>query len=211
MNKGFTKAVSLDLQSIAEDGTFKGYAAIFGNVDLGGDVIIAGAFKEWLSSANGDYPSVCWQHDFRNPIGVTTAMYEDEKGLYVEGKLSDTQQARDARILAKDGAIKGLSIGYFIKDHEYNTDGIKVLKSLQVYEYSFVTMPMNPLAILTSVKDLNGVKTVRDCEAYLRDELGFTHAQAKRFISVCKGVRDDEPDDTQMAALAAKLKSLAQV
>ncbi len=36
--------VALETKADASTGEFEGYGAIFGNVDLGGDVIIKGAF-----------------------------------------------------------------------------------------------------------------------------------------------------------------------
>ena len=67
-----------------------------------------------------------------NPIGITTKMYEDDYGLYVEGLLTlGVKQADDARLLSKSGAVKGLSIGYRIHDREYNNEGIRLLKKLR--------------------------------------------------------------------------------
>jgi phage head maturation protease len=50
----YTKALSLvDSQyKNSADGVFSGYAATTGNVDLGNDIIIAGAFSDWLKSAD---------------------------------------------------------------------------------------------------------------------------------------------------------------
>jgi phage head maturation protease len=38
----------------ADAGSFTGYASIFGNVDLGGDVVLPGAFKEFETNAAGE-------------------------------------------------------------------------------------------------------------------------------------------------------------
>ena len=85
MNKSFTLPVQI--KAVGDDGTFSGYAATFGNIDKGDDIIVKGAFAEYLASIGTNYPSVCWQHETDEPIGVTTLMREDEIGLYVEGKL----------------------------------------------------------------------------------------------------------------------------
>ena len=42
------KRVELELDTVAGDGRFSGYASIFGAVDLGRDVIEPGAFAECL-------------------------------------------------------------------------------------------------------------------------------------------------------------------
>ena len=124
MNLKFTKPI--EIKSIDEKGSFTGYAATFGNIDLGDDVIIKGAFSEWLSSIGDDLPSVCWQHQMHNPIGITTKMYEDDYGLYVEGLLTlGVKQADDARLLSKSGAVKGLSIGYRMPSLLYSLSCIR--------------------------------------------------------------------------------------
>ena len=47
------KAMALvdDNFNAESDGLFKGYAAATGNVDLGGDIILKGAFNEWLQTS----------------------------------------------------------------------------------------------------------------------------------------------------------------
>ena len=85
MNKSFTLPV--EIKAVGDDGTFSGYAATFGNIDKGDDIIVKGAFADYLMSIGSNLPAVCWQHETDKPIGTTTLMREDEIGLYVEGKL----------------------------------------------------------------------------------------------------------------------------
>jgi len=215
MNRGYTKAIALDVKAIGEDGSFEGYAAKFGNIDLGGDIIVKGAFTDWLAdikATKSKLPPVLWQHDMSSPIGKTLEIYEDDNGLYVKGQLSTTQLAMDARTLAKDEVLQGMSIGYWIKDYARDQEsGAYLLKTLKPFEYSFVTLPMNTEAVFTSIKSLEALEsleTVRDCETYLRDVGGMSSKQAKRFISIIKNGRDDQDDKDQ--ELASKLKQLAQ-
>lgn len=206
MNKAFTSPI--ELKSIGEDGAFTGYAATFGNVDKGDDLIIKGAFSEYLSEIGGNYPPVCWQHDMRSPIGITTMMREDDYGLYVEGKLLlEVQQAKEARILAIAKAIKGLSIGYITREREYNNEGIRILKKLGLYEYSFVTVPMNDQAQFTSVKTAD-LGSLRDCETYLREVCGLSRSEAKTFIARVRDAREADHENTD--ELMASLKTLQQ-
>lgn len=212
MKRGFTKALTLDVKAVGDDGYFEGYAAKFGNIDLGGDIIVKGAFADWLAelkASNGKLPPVLWQHDMDKPIGKTLEIYEDDNGLYVKGQLSTTQLAMDARTLAKDGVLQGMSIGYWVKDYTRDQEsGVYLLKKLKCYEYSFVTLPMNPEAEFTDIKSIDALETVRDCETYLRDVGSMSSKQAKRFISIIKNGRDDQDDKDQ--ELASKLKQLAQ-
>lgn len=138
-----------------EDGqnfSFKGYASTFGNVDLGGDVVMPGAFGESLKKR---MPKMLYQHDYREPIGVFTMCREDEKGLYVEGILpKDNSRSRDVASLIRCKAIDSMSIGYRINntdDFEVR-DGIRYLKNIDLWEASWVTFPMNPEAKVTDMK-----------------------------------------------------------
>lgn len=144
------RGFKFDVKSIDEQGIFEGYAAVFGNEDLGGDIIEPGAFKKTLQE-NPRMP-ILWQHDPREPIGVTLEAYEDTHGLRVRGQLNlETSRGREAYALLKQGALKGLSIGYdAIK--EVWEGARRRLKEIRLWEWSLVTFPMNPLAQVTAVK-----------------------------------------------------------
>jgi len=95
-----------------ESGEFSGYAAVFGNVDSGRDVIERGAFSKTIRE-DFDRIKILSQHnDCDLPIGKPLELREDEKGLYIRGKISDTQRGRDIKTLLKDGVLNELSIGY---------------------------------------------------------------------------------------------------
>ena len=206
MRLHYTKAMALvdDNFNAESDGLFKGYAAATGNVDLGGDIILKGAFNEWLQTSDTSRVRVLWQHDWDKPIGKTLSMYEDDKGLAVEGELLlDIQKAQEARTLVKNNAIDGLSIGYMIDDFAYENN-VRIIKKLSVFEFSFVTFAMNPNAIVNDMKSAK-LDTVRDCEHYLRDVCKLSRSEAKTLISRIKQSRDDEPNYDEIAASLLKL------
>jgi hypothetical protein len=121
----------------------------YGNRDLGGDIIQAGAFTKSLTE-KPQIP-VLWQHDQHEPIGVGT-LTDTEQGLAIKGKLVlESEVARKAYALMKAGALKGLSIGYSIVQAAA-ANGARLLKELKLAEVSVVTFPMNPAAMVTSVK-----------------------------------------------------------
>ena len=45
------KFAPVDLKSVEADGSFSGYASVFGEVDLGQDLVMPGAFRESLAFA----------------------------------------------------------------------------------------------------------------------------------------------------------------
>ncbi|WP_370930989.1 phage major capsid protein [Bartonella sp. DGB1] len=149
-----TKAIKLEVKELAETGEFSGYASVFGVVDHSNDVVVKGAFKKSLDKhkSKGTNVAMLWQHKRDSPIGVWQEVKEDDKGLFVKGKLvTGTTQGRETYELLKAGALSGLSIGYFVKDYEY-IGGAKHLKEIELQEISPVTLPCNELARVEHVK-----------------------------------------------------------
>lgn len=156
------KSFRLDLKEggVDEQGRFEGYAAVFGNLDLNGDVIEPGALTKTLEETGGELP-ILYQHNPYEVIGLGK-FDQDKKGMPVRGQLNmDVQRARETRSLVQQRAIKGLSIGYrAVKaDREPNPHGgplrtIRRLKEIRLFEFSPVTFPANPLAGVDSIKSL---------------------------------------------------------
>ena len=62
-------------------GTFEGYGSVFGNKDLGNDVIEAGAFTKSLKRRKPQNVKLLYQHKSDMPIGVFDEIKEDSHGL----------------------------------------------------------------------------------------------------------------------------------
>lgn len=136
----------------------EGYAAVFGNRDSYGDVIVKGAFARTLRERPD--VKVLWQHDPRQPIGKQLDAFEDDFGLRAQGELSNTGLVRDEAVpLLLDGVVTGLSIGYDVVEEEYD-ENLRTwfLKDIDLYEWSPVTFPANELASIVTVKELDGRK-----------------------------------------------------
>lgn len=132
--------------SLVSDGTrIEGYASLFGLTDQGGDVVVKGAYAASLKrlDARGDRVRMLWQHDPARPIGVWDEIREDDKGLWVKGRLlPEIAQAREAAALIAAGAIDGLSIGYRTISAERDGKGRRLLSEVELWEVSLVTFPM---------------------------------------------------------------------
>jgi uncharacterized protein len=130
------------------DGTaIEGYASLFGKVDQGGDIVRPGAYLASLKrlSDAGRRVKMLWQHDPTRPIGIWDVVRDDDRGLYVKGRiLPDIAQGREAAALVAAGAIDGLSIGYRTVTSERDGKGRRVLSVLDLWEVSLVTFPMLP-------------------------------------------------------------------
>jgi hypothetical protein len=146
-------AFALELKSISEDGRFGGYASVFDLVDNQRDIMRQGAFRTSLKLRK--YPvQLLWQHQWEQPIGAITQVFEDQHGLFVEGRLLlEVAQAKEAHALLKAGVIRGLSIGYTVKRARRDADtGVRELLEVELWEVSLVTMPANEAAQVTVVK-----------------------------------------------------------
>lgn len=168
-----------EFKALGDAGSFSGYAAVFGNVDLGGDVIERGAFKEFAKNKDGKV-TVLWQHGSRDPIGVAS-VDQDEKGLRFDGQLVlEDPTARKALAHMKAGSVNGMSIGFDVLDGGAETmnSGVRKITAAKLWEISPVTWGMNPLAGIDSVKSAAQIKNIREYEEFLR-EAGFPRAAAK--------------------------------
>ena len=134
---------------LSEGQVIEGYASLFGLTDQGGDAVLPGAFRASLEklAAKGDKVRMLWQHDPTRPIGVWDEIREDEKGLWVKGRLlPEVAQAREAAALIQAGAIDGLSIGYRTIRASEGSKGQRMLAEVELWEVSLVTFPMLPEA-----------------------------------------------------------------
>jgi HK97 family phage prohead protease len=147
-----TKDFKFFMKAVADTGSFEGMAAVYGNVDLGGDVIEPGAFTRTIKNSGGKVP-LLWQHDQREPIGMGV-LRDSKEGLMIQGKLvMESDVAQKALGLMKADVLTGLSIGYDTVVSEYDkAKDVRKLKELKLYEVSLVTFPMNPRAQVSSVK-----------------------------------------------------------
>lgn len=159
--------------AVAPDGSFEGYAALFGRVDLGRDLILPGAFSRSLAERGAGGVRMLFQHDPAEPIGVWTQIREDAKGLLVRGRLTpEVARAREVLALMRAGALDGLSIGF--RAVEGRTDPrsrVRRLSRIDLWEVSVVTFPMQPDARIGAVKRADLVRAIRDGARRLRPRI----------------------------------------
>lgn len=146
---------SLDLKSLNRDGSFSGYASVFGEVDLGKDQVERGAFRKSLAERGAADVRMLFQHDPSEPIGAWKTIREDNRGLYVEGVLSDgVARAREVHQLLKNSALDGLSIGFrTVRARTDAKSGVRRILEADLWEISVVTFPMLPSARVQNVKN----------------------------------------------------------
>lgn len=159
-------AIPLELKTLSDDGRFAGYASVFGVTDSQRDVVMRGAFVGSIAGRIGEI-KLLWQHQLAEPIGYFTTMFEDSRGLYVEGQLLlEVARAQEAHVLMKQGVVRGLSIGYAPIRYTRDPDsGVRRLHEVALYEVSLVTLPANEHSQITLVKgQANLPETPQDWE-----------------------------------------------
>lgn len=182
--------IPLKLKSVSDNGEFEGYGSVFGVKDSYDDVVLPGAFSKSLDAwrEKKSLPAMLWQHQMDEPIGIYTEMKEDDVGLYVKGRLliDDDPLAKRAHAHMKAGSLTGLSIGYILKEWEYDrTKEVFLLKEIDLWEVSPVTFPSNDEARISDVKSAvaRGETPSQKCiERVLRD-VGLSRTQAKAFMA----------------------------
>lgn len=150
------KAFSFELESADESTSeFSGYAAVFGNRDSGNDIIERGAFAKTIVEDFHRIKILALHNDCWLPVGKPIELREDDRGLFIRGKISDTTMGRDIRTLLKDGVLSELSIGYDAIEFDYDSkQDTRHLKEIKLWEVSIVTWAMNDQARIEEVKSL---------------------------------------------------------
>ena len=90
----------------------EGLASTFGNIDLGNDIIAAGAFDETLKNRR---PKFLHQHRMAESLGVIDEAEETKKGLFIKARMrKDLDLAVQTFSRLKIGAIDSFSIGFSV-------------------------------------------------------------------------------------------------
>ncbi|HEX3640192.1 MAG TPA: HK97 family phage prohead protease [Ktedonobacteraceae bacterium] len=226
-NIGYDAYPDIDLQwkVIDEDqGIIKGYLSVFNNVDGQKDRVRPGAFKKTISeglqrkSNKGKkflWP-LLWYHEPDKPIGGFIDATEDKVGLLVTAQVDITTNAQGIPLnpLAmsvfsglKMGYNTELSIGYKAIQKSYDSEGIRDLTEIQLFEGSVITelFASNDLAQITQVKSNDNEEKDFDsryAEAMARDVLEdwYDLACSLKYALIDAFTQGDEPlKDAQIA------------
>jgi len=133
----------LEIRSEGDGMTLRGYAAVFNSPSQPLpfiETIERGAFADSLKSRND--VKLLWNHDTGIVLGSTRAgtlrLTEDERGLFVEADLPDTQAGRDAAVSIQRGDVTAFSFGFRIPagGDVWASASERVLKRVNVHEVS---------------------------------------------------------------------------
>lgn len=122
--------------------------------DRSGDVITTEA---WLNGGISNYmknPIILAYHDHTQPIGTAQEVSVDSSGLKITARISAA--AEDVYDLIKDNVLKAFSVGFYIKDAEYDSaTDLFIIKDLELIEISVVSVGCNQDSLFEMAKDFS--------------------------------------------------------
>lgn len=133
------------------------------------DIVVPDAFKsalEWYMMN----PIVLLQHKAEKPIWVVEEANIDDNWLYIKAKITENTDWVMNQI--KNGVLRAFSIWYRVKDYDtdareladWSYDFTNIIKDLELFEISVVSIPANPFALSKSIEWLLEVKELVEWE-----------------------------------------------
>lgn len=189
------------------DGSFEAIVSAFGNVDLGGDRTMPGAFAKSLADwkTSGNPIPVIWSHEWDDPkshIGIVTEAAETPEGLYVKAQLDIENNDRAAYVarLLKERRVVEFSFGYYATKFAYVTDPdgktVRELYELDLFEVGPTLIGMNPQTrLIQAASALQGSKSDDSIIAAVRD----AQTALAGVLAVVDGKTDEAATDADPA------------
>lgn len=198
MNELQTRAFPIRADDAAEPRTVRGLAVPYGvEIELFDgyfETIAPGALADRAEDATS--LKLFYRHN--EPIGLIISITETDEGIEIEARFSDTQAARDAYQLVRDGVIDRLSIGFVplaLERIEDEAGTHTTITSLDLREVSLVPFPAYDGATVTEVREQPTTPTERNTP--------MTDAPAYALASDLDDLRADITAMEQRASLAA--------
>lgn len=141
-----------------EEGTIEAVVAVFGNEDLGGDVIHRGAFTKTIQERvpRGMVPFLDTHAlSGRSTHGTVVAAEETPEGLRVRVKLASDPDTQALKTKMLEGHLSRFSIGFDAVTEEFRNEGGRMtrhLRELKLFEVSVTPLAMNEATRLIAVK-----------------------------------------------------------
>ncbi len=161
----YFKNITKDLQSVKDvdvkSKIVTGYLSVFNIEDSDRDTIMPGAYARSVRENGPDAKGrikFLREHQRTWNAGKFLILKEDEKGLYFEAKLNETQVGKDLAILYESGEINEHSVmftlvpgGYSLRDQADWAKGM-IFTEVKLWEGSAVTWGANEFATLSGMK-----------------------------------------------------------
>ena len=146
----------------AEEKIATGYLAAFGNKDIQKEILVKGCCTKSIveRGPNSNTPrkiAFLAFHKMHLPVGRFKSLTETAAGLYYEAYMDNVPYVRDTIIpQMKSGTLNNHSIGYdyvFDKVEHDEAQDAYLIKEIELYEGSILTLGANELTPFTGFKD----------------------------------------------------------
>ena len=141
------------------------------SIDRVGDVI---SHDAWTKSGGLDNfknnPIILFNHNYDKPIGKATSMDITNSGLELGARIS--KSAGEIKDLIKDGVLGAFSVGFRVKDADYNeeTDGFEI-KDAELFEVSVVSVPANQTATFSLAKSFDSMEEYQEFKNLFKNNI----------------------------------------
>lgn len=170
------KSIPFECKADVDKRLVKGYASVFNVVDHHGDLIEKGAFAGTIKRKFDDQPEgrskIKFMSGHIHPVGLPTKILEDEKGLYVENRVSKTEKGDELLELVRDNVMDEMSIGFkslqVLRVDRESEEAAgrenlrRILKEIELYETSGVIWGANDKTSIEAMKSLTFVDQAAD-------------------------------------------------
>lgn len=194
-------------------GYIYGDGSVYGNTDLGGDIVPKGAFTQTLTHNNGIFQAY-WDHNWSTEGMAGVAICTDaERSLKTEIRVplwidKCRQNYEMVKFQLSQGAKMGLSIGYDPIKTSPGANGTRYLNEIKLLEVSVTPMPMNTLALIEQVKSRKAVYAKKADRWRQRPK---SKALEKSHDAPESGSRVAHDDAQEWALVIAELKQLTSL
>lgn len=130
----------------SDDRIIEGFAST-ADVDRVDDIVVPDAFKRTMKTFM-KAPTLLYNHKLDNAIGVVEAYKITDKGLWIRARIGKGYEPADTIWkMIEQGIVRTFSIGFSIKDEEWNKEGKRIIKDIDLHEISVVSVPANTEAL----------------------------------------------------------------
>lgn len=152
-----TDWADLEIRTEGEEGVVSGIAVPWEkptriNSELT-EVFTRGAFDAQMTKPGGVFLARNHIPLGGSPIGRLTAMRNDTRGLYVEGKVSRTQVGEETLTLIRDGVLDSFSVGFLEGRNRREGAGVTRRLTATLREVAVVLQPAYADALVTGLRN----------------------------------------------------------
>jgi HK97 family phage prohead protease/HK97 family phage major capsid protein len=153
----FIDTDEIEVKGLSDNKALKiaGYANT-SDKDRTGDIVLPAAWAKGVENFRKN-PILLFQHDHSKPIGKVTHITVDKKGIFVEASVSEAAETQyGVKTLINDGALKSFSVGFRVKDADYDKrNDTLYIKDVELLEISVVSIPANQNSLFSVRKSFD--------------------------------------------------------